>query len=67
MIKINNGFVTNSSSTSYIISSKSNKIFSKDEFLKLIGIDDCSLLKETFANVFKWKHIARLFETCWLF
>lgn len=52
MIKINNGFVTNSSSTSYIISSKSNKIFSKDEFLKLIGINDGSLLKETFANLY---------------
>ena len=38
MIKINNGFVTNSSSTSYIISSKTKKMFTKNEFIKLMGV-----------------------------
>lgn len=52
MIKINNGFVTNSSSTSYIISSKNKKMFTKNDFLKLMGVKDESILFETFEKLF---------------
>lgn len=52
MIKINNGFVTNSSSTSYIISSKTKKMFTKNEFIKLMGVKEESILFETFEKLF---------------
>lgn len=52
MIKINNGFVTNSSSTSFIISSKNKKLFTKKQFFNLIGIKDESMLNEVFENLY---------------
>ena len=41
-MKIKNDFVTNSSSTSYLLSLKDS--FSKESFLKAIGVEQESLL-----------------------
>ena len=49
-MKIRNGFVTNSSSTSFIISTKDN--WKKETFMKSIGADGGSPLNKVFEDLY---------------
>jgi len=53
-MKICNGFVTNSSSTSYVISSA--KGLTRDSFLTAMGVSDESLLIDVFNDLYKAIH-----------
>ena len=50
-MKIGNGFVTNSSSTSFVISAKEN--LTKASFLNAFGISEESVLFEMYSNLYK--------------
>ena len=50
-MKIGNGFVTNSSSTSFVILSKDG--LSKEKFLKAFGVSEESLLVDMYNNLYK--------------
>ena len=50
-MKISNGFVTNSSSTSFVITSKNG--LTREAFLKLIGVSEESLLVDMYASLYK--------------
>jgi len=50
-MKISNGYVTNSSSTSFVITSKSG--LTREEFLNLVVVSDESLLVDMYANLYK--------------
>lgn len=49
-MKIKNDFVTNSSSTSYLLSLKDS--FSKESFLKAIGVEQESLLRDMLCKLY---------------
>ncbi len=53
-MKIGNGFVTNSSSTSFVITSKNG--LTKDKFLKLFGVEEESLLVDFYNNLYRAIH-----------
>ena len=50
-MRISNGYVTNSSSTSFVITSKSG--LTREAFLNLVGVSEESLLVDMYANLYK--------------
>ena len=50
-MRISNGYVTNSSSTSFVITSKNG--LTREAFLNLVGVSDESLLVDIYANLYK--------------
>ncbi|MEE1503791.1 MAG: hypothetical protein UGF89_06070 [Acutalibacteraceae bacterium] len=50
-MKIGNGFVTNSSSTSFVITSKDG--LDKEKFLNAFGVSEESLLVDMYKNLYK--------------
>lgn len=50
-MRISNGYVTNSSSTSFVITSKSG--LTREAFLKLVGVSEESLLVDMYADLYK--------------
>lgn len=50
-MRISNGHVTNSSSTSFVITSKSG--LTREAFLNLVGVSEESLLVDMYANLYK--------------
>ena len=50
-MRISNGYVTNSSSTSFVITSKNG--LTREAFLNLVGVSDESLLVDMYANLYK--------------
>ena len=50
-MRISNGHVTNSSSTSFVITSKNG--LTREAFLNLVGVSEESLLVDMYANLYK--------------
>lgn len=50
-MKISNGYVTNSSSTSFVITSKNG--LTREAFLNLVGVSEESLLVNMYASLYK--------------
>lgn len=50
-MKISNGYVTNSSSTSFVITSKN--ALTREKFLSLVGVSEESLLVDMYASLYK--------------
>lgn len=53
-MKISNGYVTNSSSTSFVITSQNG--LTRESFLDLVGVSEESLLVEMYDNLYKAIH-----------
>ena len=53
-MKIGNGYVTNSSSTSFVITSQNG--LTKESFYKTVGVSEESLLVEMYDNLYKAIH-----------
>lgn len=53
-MRISNGYVTNSSSTSFVITSKNG--LTREAFLNLVGVSEESLLVDMYDNLYKAIH-----------
>lgn len=53
-MKISNGYITNSSSTSFVITSQNE--LTRESFFKLVGVSEESLLVDIYDNLYKAIH-----------